>query len=33
MWRYKTRIAITEDQSVGIVETKILDRKGRYLTD
>ena len=33
MWRYKTRITITEDQSVGIVETKILDRKGRYLTD
>lgn len=33
MWRYKTRIAITEDQSVGIVETKILDRKDRYLTD
>lgn len=31
--RYRCRIVITEDQSVGIVETRYLDRKGRNLVD
>ena len=31
--RYRCRIVITEDQSVGVVETRYLDRKGRNLVD
>ena len=31
MMKYRCNIKITSDQSLGFVETKILDRKGREL--
>ena len=31
MWRYKTRIKITADQSVGIIDIHYLDKRGNSL--
>ncbi len=30
-WKYKSRIRVKKDQAVGVMETKILDKKGREL--